>query len=139
MCLPQQKLEVVLCRIQSLYMKHLFQMPTLQMYNKFEIMFGAQFELETLSACPVVAIVAMGSEVSLEVFFTRKFMQPKCKTLIRAIPRHKRNIVMSIKIPSGVTGSSDKFSSCFLYILLQQISMLIHANLQHLEIPLYLK
>lgn len=45
-------------------MKHLFQMSTFQMYNKFEIVFGAWFELETLSARPIVAIVAMGSEAN---------------------------------------------------------------------------
>lgn len=62
-------------------MKHLFPMPTLQMCNKFEIMFGAYFELKTLSACPVVAIVAMGSEVSLKSILHKEIHATKVQNL----------------------------------------------------------
>lgn len=65
-------------------MKHLFQMSAFQMYNKFENVFGAQFELETLSASPTVAIVAMGSEANFKSILHKEIHATKMQNLVES-------------------------------------------------------
>lgn len=56
-------------------------MSTSQMYNKFEIVFGAWFELETLSAHPIVALVAMGYEANFKSILHKEIHATKMQNI----------------------------------------------------------